>query len=148
MITPTISTPGSSPRTRSSRNEPPVEFLATIVTACDSRRGRSPGSPSGGSIDVKDEYVAGVAWAPVTDATGAGDAASLEPGIATLEPGMALGCGHWIGCRNVPLRAWPLKVTWSTLLSFAWARNAEYGTSTELLVPVPNSTKAFHTSSR
>jgi hypothetical protein len=34
------------------------------------------------------------------------------------------------------------------LLSFAWARNAEYGTSTELLVPVPNSTNAFHTSSR
>ena len=46
---------------RSSRNELPPAFLAMIVTPCDSRRGRSAGSPSGGSTVVNELYVGGAA---------------------------------------------------------------------------------------
>jgi hypothetical protein len=47
-MTPTISTAGRMPMIRSRRPEPPLTFLALIVTSFDVRSGRSAGSPSGG----------------------------------------------------------------------------------------------------
>ena len=40
----------------------------------------------------------------------------------------------------------PLIVTWSMLSLLAWARNAEYGTSTELLGADPKNARTFQTS--
>ena len=61
-------------------------------------------------------------------------------------PDAALAVGTGAALRRVPSMTCPLIVTSATLSACAWAKNAEYGTSTELSVAGARNRNAFQAS--